>query len=118
MPIQLEASWLEVLAAEFEKEYMISLKSFLNEEKKQGYTIYPKSSDIFAAFEHSPFSKTKVVILGQDPYHGPGQAHGLSFSVPRGQKIPPSLQNMYKELARDTGFVIPAHGNLELWAGQ
>lgn len=119
MSVKLEASWLAFLQDEFEKDYMKSLKAFLVEEKKSGKIIYPKSKDIFNAFELTPFDKVKVVILGQDPYHGAGQAHGLSFSVENGVKFPPSLQNIYKELVTDIqGFKIPNHGNLSNWAKQ
>ncbi|WP_028298076.1 uracil-DNA glycosylase [Olivibacter sitiensis] len=118
MSIALEKSWLDVLADEFEKPYMKSLKSFLTEEKAN-HQIYPPNKLIFNAFQHTPFDKVKVVILGQDPYHNVGQAHGLSFSVPEGIAIPPSLQNMYKELSNDIdGFTIPRHGNLTKWADQ
>ncbi len=119
MGAALEPSWLKVLEGEFEKPYMKSLKSFLLEEKQQGFTVYPKNADIFNAFNHTPFDKVKVVILGQDPYHGQGQAHGLSFSVQKGIAIPPSLKNMYKELAEEfPGYKIPNHGNLTAWADQ
>ena len=119
MSIDLEASWLDVLKDEFEKDYMLKLKAFLRQEKERGYKIYPKGSDIFNAFKQTPFDKVKVVIIGQDPYHGPGQAHGLSFSVQRGVRVPPSLQNIYKELKTDIpGFVIPQHGDLTEWAQQ
>jgi len=119
MSIDLEPSWLHILKDEFEKDYMIKLRQFLKQEKNAGYKIYPKGSDIFNAFKYTPFDKVKVVILGQDPYHGPGQAHGLSFSVQRGVRIPPSLQNIYKELATDIpGFKIPNHGDLTEWAQQ
>jgi len=119
MSVKLEASWLAVLKDEFEKDDMKSLKQFLLTEKKEGKTIYPKSDDIFNAFQLTPFDKVKVVILGQDPYHGPGQAHGLSFSVENGIKFPPSLQNIFKELKTDIeGFQIPNHGNLSYWAKQ
>ncbi|MGF7077825.1 uracil-DNA glycosylase [Mucilaginibacter sp. UYCu711] len=119
MAIELEASWLEVLSGEFGKDYMLKLKDFLKEEKQAGKTIYPKSADIFAAFAKTPFNEVKVVILGQDPYHGPNQAHGLSFSVQKGVRVPPSLQNIYKELATDIpGFKIPATGDLTEWAEQ
>jgi uracil-DNA glycosylase len=119
MAIELEASWLEVLGDEFEKDYMLKLKQFLKEEKEAGQIIYPKGSDIFNAFNTTPFDKVKVVILGQDPYHGPNQAHGLSFSVQKGVSTPPSLQNIYKELATDVpGFQIPKTGNLTEWAEQ
>lgn len=119
MAIELEASWLAVLEDEFGKEYMLKLKQFLKEEKQSGKTIYPKSADIFAAFTKTPFDKVKVVILGQDPYHGPNQAHGLSFSVQKGVRTPPSLQNIYKELSTDIpGFIIPNTGDLTEWAEQ
>ncbi|MDB5116064.1 MAG: ung [Mucilaginibacter sp.] len=119
MAVDLEASWLEVLGDEFDKDYMLKLKEFLKEEKQGGNTIYPKGSDIFNAFRKTPFNEVKVVILGQDPYHGPNQAHGLSFSVQKGVAVPPSLQNIYKELATDIpGFIIPKTGNLTEWAEQ
>ena len=116
--IQLEATWLKELNQEFEKDYMQSLSQFLRSEKQAGKTIYPAGDRIFAAFDHTPFDKVKVVILGQDPYHGPGQAHGLCFSVPQGIKTPPSLVNIYKELNSDLGLPIPQHGCLEKWADQ
>lgn len=119
MAVNLEPSWLKVLGGEFDKPYMKSLKEQLQEEKNRGHVVYPKGSDIFNAFQSTPFDKVKVVLLGQDPYHGPGQAHGLSFSVQKGVAIPPSLQNMYKELATDIpGFTTPTHGNLTNWAEQ
>lgn len=119
MSIALEPSWLAVLKDEFEKPYMVGLRNFLQTEKESGQTVYPKNADIFRAFNDTPFDKVKVVILGQDPYHGPNQAHGLSFSVQKGIAIPKSLINIYKELATDIpGFVKPAHGNLEGWAKQ
>ncbi len=119
MAIELDPSWLEVLSDEFEKDYMLKLKQFLKEEKESGQKIYPKGSDIFNAFNKTPFDKVKVVILGQDPYHGPNQAHGLSFSVQKGVQTPPSLQNIYKELATDIpGFKIPSTGDLTKWAEQ
>ena len=119
MSVKLEATWLAVLQDEFEKDYMKSLRAFLVEEKKAGKIIYPKSDDIFRAFELTPFDKVKVVILGQDPYHGAGQAHGLSFSVENGVRFPPSLQNIFKELETDIdGFQNPNHGNLSNWAKQ
>ena len=117
MTVTLEPSWLKVLEKEFDKAYMKSLKAFLQEEKDKGYTIYPERANIFNAFRHTPFDKVKVVLLGQDPYHGPDQAHGLSFSVQKGIKVPPSLKNIYKELGTDLGnFTSPAHGNLTEWA--
>ncbi|MFD0940965.1 uracil-DNA glycosylase [Pedobacter boryungensis] len=119
MAAALEPGWLNVLSDELEKAYMKELKSFLLEEKQKGFTVYPKGADIFNAFNHTPFDKVKVVILGQDPYHGQNQAHGLSFSVQKGVAVPPSLKNMYKELADDIeGFKIPSHGNLTAWADQ
>ena len=119
MAIELEPSWLEVLGDEFGKPYMVNLKAFLKKEKDSGATIYPKNADIFNAFWKTPFNKLKVVILGQDPYHGANQAHGLSFSVKKGVPIPPSLQNIYKELASDIqGFTMPNSGDLTQWAEQ
>lgn len=119
MSVTLEKSWLAVLGDEFEKDYMVNLKSFLLQEKDNGYTVYPKGTEIFNALNHTPFDKVKVVILGQDPYHGAGQAHGLSFSVQKGVAIPPSLRNIYKELANDIlDYRIPSHGNLTKWADE
>ena len=114
---RIEKEWLEVLRSEFDKPYFTELKAFLTEEKKQ-YRVYPPGSRIFAAFDYTPFSKVKVVILGQDPYHGEGQAHGLCFSVPDGIALPPSLVNIYKELSTDLGIAVPKSGNLENWAKQ
>jgi uracil-DNA glycosylase len=119
MAVELEPSWLKVLGEEFDKPYMVSLKKFLQDEKQAGYKIYPKGGDIFNAFNKTPFDELKVVILGQDPYHGENQAHGLSFSVQKGIGIPPSLRNIYKELQTDIpGFTIPNHGDLTKWAEQ
>lgn len=119
MATGLEPGWLKVLGDELEQPYMKALKSFLLEEKQKGFIIYPKNGDIFNAFNHTPFDKVKVVILGQDPYHGQGQAHGLSFSVQKGIAVPPSLKNMYKELADEfKDFKIPSHGDLTSWADQ
>jgi uracil-DNA glycosylase len=119
MSAALEPGWLSVLDGEFDKKYMKELKSFLLQEKETGQTVYPKGPDIFNAFNHTPFDKVEVVILGQDPYHGTGQAHGLSFSVQKGVTIPPSLKNIYKELVTDIeGFKIPDHGNLTQWADE
>ncbi|HOZ30331.1 MAG TPA: uracil-DNA glycosylase [Bacteroidales bacterium] len=115
--VNIEDSWFEELHDEFEKEYFLKLKEFLIEEKKR-FSVYPPGSQIFSAFNLTPIDKLKVVILGQDPYHGPRQAHGLCFSVPQGVKIPPSLVNIYKELKADIGFSIPESGNLESWAKQ
>lgn len=114
---QIEESWKNVLAAEFEKPYFKVLKNFLTEEKKQ-YVVYPPGNKIFEAFNRTPFNSVKVVILGQDPYHGPGQAHGLCFSVPRGIDFPPSLQNILKELQSDLNLPFPDSGDLSAWADQ
>lgn len=116
--VQLEDSWLNVLKDEFEKPYMKSLREFLVLEKQQGAIVYPPASQIFAALDATPFNKVKVVILGQDPYHGFGQAHGLCFSVNKGVDVPPSLRNIYKELIQDVGISMPHHGNLSQWAQQ
>ena len=117
MSAALEPGWLTVLEPEFEKKYMKDLKAFLLEEKQNGFTVFPKGADIFNAFNYTPFDKVKVVIIGQDPYHGDGQAHGLSFSVQKGVTVPPSLKNIYKELETDIeGFKTPNHGNLTQWA--
>lgn len=113
----IEESWKEELGSEFDTSYFSELKSFLIEERRK-YRIYPPGSLIFNAFNHTPFDKVKVVILGQDPYHGPGQAHGLCFSVPDGIPKPPSLINICKELQDDLGIAIPHHGNLTRWADQ
>ncbi len=116
--IQIEESWKKALEHEFRESYFIQIKSFILHEKSQGKTIYPPGSLIFNAFNLCPFHQTKVVIIGQDPYHGSGQAHGLSFSVPYGIKVPPSLKNIFKELADDLQIKMPNHGNLESWAKQ
>ena len=116
--IDLNESWLYHLKSEFEQTYMQSLKSFLLKQKQDKRVIYPKGKDIFNAFNSTDFEDVKVVILGQDPYHGPNQAHGLSFSVPKGERIPPSLANIYKELIQDVNFNPPAHGYLQSWADQ
>lgn len=116
--IQLEPSWLKVLGAEFDQPYMKSLKNFLSAEKQQGKVIFPSGDNIFNAFNTTPFNKVKVVILGQDPYHGLGQAHGLCFSVLPGVKAPPSLVNIFKEIEQDLGLPIPNHGCLQSWAEQ
>ncbi len=116
--IQLDQSWLNVLSDEFEQAYMRNLKAFLLEQKQQGKVVYPSGDNIFNALNSTAFDKVKVVILGQDPYHGPNQAHGLCFSVNKGVAIPPSLKNIYKELQQDLGFTIPNHGNLQTWANQ
>lgn len=112
-------TWGSVLSVEKEKAYYQSMMSKIKTERGLGKTIFPQEADIFTAFDLTTFNDVKVVILGQDPYHGAGQAHGLSFSVLPGIKIPPSLRNMYKELAQDIdGFIIPDHGYLESWAKQ
>ena len=116
--IQIEPGWKQVLASEFASEYMASLRAFLLAEKQQGTVVYPPGPLIFNAFNHTPFDKVKVVILGQDPYHGPGQAHGLCFSVPEGVAPPPSLVNIFKEIQRDLGLPAGRWGNLEHWADQ
>jgi uracil-DNA glycosylase len=116
--IQIDDSWKIALADEFDKPYFKELRHFLATEKQSGKTIYPPGSLIFNAFNSTPFDKVKVVILGQDPYHGDGQAHGLCFSAQYGVKPPPSLVNIYKELKSDVGFEIPAHGNLQKWTEQ
>jgi len=113
----IEESWGEVLKDEFSSNYFISLKTFLQEERKI-HEVYPKGSNIFSAFNHTPLARVKVVILGQDPYHGEGQAHGLSFSVPDNVRIPPSLKNIFKELSDDLGIKTPLSGNLEKWADE
>lgn len=115
---QIESSWKEILADEFQKPYFQQIKQKLLEEKKNGYVIYPPGPLIFNAFNLTPFDEVKVVILGQDPYHGKGQAHGLCFSVPEGIAQPPSLVNIFRELHSDLGVPIPNHGNLEKWARQ
>ncbi len=114
---QIEESWKKVMQPEFEKDYFSILKEFLLKEKKR-YVIFPPGKQMFNAFNSTPFEKVKVVILGQDPYHGPGQAHGLCFSVPHGVAKPPSLVNIFKELNNDLSIPIPSHGNLNKWANQ
>lgn len=116
--VRLEASWKARLGAEFSAPYMVALRQFLLEQKLQGKEIYPASSDWFRSFELTPFEATRVVILGQDPYPGLGQAHGLCFSVRPGVEIPPSLHNIYRELASDLGIEPANHGCLESWARQ
>lgn len=116
--VKIGESWKKILQSEFSKPYFEQIASHIKTEKSQGKTIYPPGSVIFNAFDTTPFEKVKVVILGQDPYHGHGQAHGLCFSVQYGVPPPPSLINMYKELQSDIGFRIPQHGNLTNWAKQ
>lgn len=118
MDVKIEPSWKEVLKNEFVKPYFQQIPLHLKTEKAQGKMIYPPGSLIFNAFNTTPVDKVKVVILGQDPYHGPGQAHGLSFSVPAGIAQPPSLVNIFKELHDDIGIEIPRHGDLTYWAKQ
>lgn len=112
----LSSSWYTELKEEFEKPYMHTLSQFVREERARGLEIYPPSKDVFRAFELCPFDQVKVVIVGQDPYHGPGQAHGLCFSVQKGVPVPPSLKNIYKEMESDLGLASPVHGCLEAWA--
>lgn len=114
----LPLSWMEFLGGEFKKDYMLGLKAFLKTELEKGKAIYPHGNEIFEAYHFTPFSEVKVVIIGQDPYHGPGQAHGASFSVKKGVRIPPSLLNIYKEIERDLGIKVPSHGYLKSWALQ
>lgn len=116
--IKLEPSWKDALRDEFDKPYMNALRNFLQQEKALGKTVFPPGPLIFNALNLTPLDRVKVVILGQDPYHGPGQAHGLCFSVQPGIAVPPSLQNVYKELKRDLNLDMPAHGCLERWAEQ
>ncbi len=116
--VKLHSSWKKVLNDEFDKPYMQSLKIFLLEQKQQGQVVYPSGPEIFKALDSTHLDKVKVVILGQDPYHGPNQAHGLCFSVNKGVPIPPSLKNIYKELHQDIGFIVPQHGHLQSWADQ
>jgi uracil-DNA glycosylase len=119
MDVQIESSWKEALKEEFGKPYFIQIATFLKAEKANGKTIYPPGPLIFNAFEQTPFDKVEVVILGQDPYHGPGQAHGLSFSVQPGIKPPPSLVNIFKEIRADLGVEMPPQfGDLTAWAKQ
>lgn len=117
MNVQIEDSWKQRLAPEFEKDYFVKLTDFVRSEY-QATTVYPPGKLIFNAFDHCPFDKVKVVIIGQDPYHGPGQAHGLCFSVNDGVPFPPSLQNIFKEIQSDLGTPIPATGSLIRWADQ
>ena len=113
---ELEGSWQARLSEEFDQGYMRSLTKFLYEQNNAGASIYPPAQQIFAAFSATPFDAVKVVILGQDPYHGPGQAHGLSFSVPIDARIPPSLRNIFTEMTNDLGIERPTSGNLDQWA--
>lgn len=116
--IDLESSWLQALEGEFEQPYMQRLRAFLEQEKRAGKSVFPRGSELFEAFRQTPLPQVKVVILGQDPYHGEGQAHGLCFSVKPGVTVPPSLQNIYKEMNAELGFPVPVHGYLGSWAEQ
>lgn len=116
--IKLEPGWKQRLLAQFQQPYMQQLRTFLQEQKELGKTIFPKGNEYFSAFNLTPFENVKVVILGQDPYHGPNQAHGLCFSVRPGVAFPPSLVNIFKELQRDLNIPFPNHGNLTHWAEQ
>lgn len=118
MGVKIESSWREVLKEEFEKEYFKNLTEFVRNEYSGNTPIYPPARLIFNAFDHCPFDKVKVVILGQDPYHGAGQANGLCFSVNRGIQFPPSLMNIFKEISSDTGAPIPQDGDLTRWSDQ
>lgn len=117
MEVQIENSWKNLLSEEFEKDYFKKLVAFIKEEYSS-HKIFPPGKLIFSAFDQTPFENLKVVIIGQDPYHGPGQAHGLCFSVPKGVQFPPSLQNIFKERESDLGIPFPSEGNLEYWADQ
>jgi uracil-DNA glycosylase len=117
MNVPIEDGWKKALAAEFTQEYWSNLTTFVRHEYETK-TVYPHPDDVFNAFYLCPFDRVKVVILGQDPYHGPGQAHGLSFSVPTSTPLPPSLKNIYREIASDLGTPTQTHGNLEAWATQ
>ena len=118
MEVKIEQTWKDALAGEFEKPYFASLVRFLREEKAAGKKIYPPGSQIFRAFDLTPLPQVRVVILGQDPYHGPGQAHGLSFSVPENMPAPPSLKNIFKEIESDLGIKMSGYPDLEKWARQ
>ncbi|OYY50961.1 MAG: uracil-DNA glycosylase [Methylophilaceae bacterium 17-43-7] len=115
---QLHPSWQAIIGHELDKPYMLALRTFLKQEKAAGKVIYPPSALIFNAFNHTPFDQVRVVIIGQDPYHGPNQAHGLSFSVPNGVDLPPSLQNIFKEISADLNIQMHRHGDLTPWADQ
>ena len=117
MNVRIEPTWKEVLEDEFQKPYFEALTRFVKEEYAS-HRVFPPGSLIFNAFDKCPFDRVKVVILGQDPYHGPGQAHGLCFSVPDGVEFPPSLQNIFTEIESDLGIKAPRSGNLERWAGR
>lgn len=116
--MQIEKSWHEVLQEEIGKPYILKLKKFLEEEKGRGVSIFPPEENVFSAFRETPYAKVKVVLMGQDPYHGPNQAHGLCFSVQKEIPLPPSLKNIYKEMETDLGIPPPSHGCLINWARQ
>lgn len=116
--VKLSPGWMAAVGREFDQPYMKKLKAFLQQQKDAGRTVYPKGADIFNALNTTPFEDVQVVILGQDPYHGPGQAHGLSFSVPKGVPLPPSLVNIYKEISRSCNIAAPKSGDLTPWAKQ
>lgn len=118
IPFDLPWSWAQRLSEELHQPYLVQLRAFLEQERYAGHTVFPPEDQIFQALTLTPFDAVRVVIVGQDPYHGPGQAHGLSFSVQKGVPIPPSLQNIYKELSADLGLKPPAHGCLVSWAEQ
>lgn len=118
MQVAIEQSWKEQLSEEFEKEYFSKIVTFLKTEKEAGKTIYPPGKQIFSAFEYTPYANVKVVIIGQDPYHNPGQAHGLSFSVPDSFPAPPSLMNIFKEIQSDLDINLSGKSNLQKWAEQ
>ena len=118
MDVKINSTWKAVLQDEFDQPYFVDLTNFIRSEIAGGKRVFPPGPLIFNAFEKTPFDKLKVVILGQDPYHGAGQAHGLAFSVPRGVRQPPSLVNIFKEIKTDLGIEPPSHGNLEHWAEQ
>jgi len=118
MTMVISKNWKQVLKEEFENPYLQDLKQFILKEKERGMTIYPPMEDVFRAFSYTPYEQVKVVIIGQDPYHGPKQAHGLCFSVQKGIPIPPSLRNIYKELHSDMNLPIADHGCLSQWAAQ
>jgi uracil-DNA glycosylase len=118
MHVAIEQSWKEQLSEEFEKEYFSKIVTFLKSEKEAGKMIYPPGKQIFSAFEYTPYANVKVVIIGQDPYHNPGQAHGLSFSVPDGFPAPPSLMNIFKEIQSDLEINLSGKSNLQKWAEQ
>ena len=118
MEVKIEQTWKNALASEFEKPYFASLVRFLHAERQAGRRVFPPGSQIFRAFELTPVNDVKVVVLGQDPYHGPGQAHGLSFSVPDNMPAPPSLKNIFKEIETDLGVRMSGYPNLENWARQ